>query len=292
MRATRRWLGMRRWPWLLAMLVTLGVGMPAPGQDTARAARQDTARLPARDTDSITVPVALPRGERSSVAAPTDTTPPAGADTPGIRAADPDGDGFPGDRLLWPLLLVALCGALGAFASDLVTDGGRIERLKREETGWALGFIGKLIVGLVAALILLTLNPPDGSWVKLVGSALAAGVGGEALLLATIASRRAQKAESEREEAVKDAMRARVDMKEKVETFRTLALAAREDEAEDTLADASAVREADEGSPPSPFRGEAVFRSQFDRVINAFASRTINEIDAAIELARERDVGW
>lgn len=95
--------GARRWPYVITILVALAVGSPASAQDTSR--------LRARDTDSITLPGVLPQGERSSGAAPMDTTPPGDADTARIRAADPDGDGFPGDRLLWPVLLVAVCGA-------------------------------------------------------------------------------------------------------------------------------------------------------------------------------------
>lgn len=98
--------------------------------------------------------------------------------------------------LLASLATIALCGAVGAFAADLVTDGGRLDRWGADANGWALGFFAKLVVGAVAALILLTLNPPGGSWLTLIGTALAAGVGGEALLLAIIAGRKADQAEA------------------------------------------------------------------------------------------------
>lgn len=94
------------------------------------------------------------------------------------------------------LLAMVVCGAVGAFASDLAADGGRLEWMKREENGWTLGFLGKLIVGSVAAVVVLTINPPDGAW-SLIGTALAAGVGGEAILLAILASRRADRADDE-----------------------------------------------------------------------------------------------
>jgi hypothetical protein len=103
---------------------------------------------------------------------------------------------MPGDLVL-ALAIIALCGALGAFAADLVTDGGRLDRWRSEPTGWGLGFVAKMIVGAVAALILLTLNPPGGSWLTLIGTALSAGVGGEAILLAIVAGRRADRAEAE-----------------------------------------------------------------------------------------------
>lgn len=128
---------------------------------------------------------------------------------------------------LWLALLVtAAAGAVGAFAADLVTDGGRIEQWRRDEAGWSLGFVGKMIVGLVAAVVFLTLNPPGNAWVALVGTALAAGVGGEAILLAIVASRRAQAAET-------DASHKRVELRqtldswaENIRTFESVALAA------------------------------------------------------------------
>lgn len=104
---------------------------------------------------------------------------------------------------VWLALIVAgLCGAVGAFAADLVTDGGRIEQWRRDEAGWSLGFFAKMVIGLVAAIVFLTLNPPGDSWPSLVGSALVAGLGGEAILLAVIASRRAQEMEHRAEEVI------------------------------------------------------------------------------------------
>ena len=98
------------------------------------------------------------------------------------------------------LLIAVLGGALGAFAADLVTDGGRIDRWKRDESGWTLGVLGKLIVGSVAALIMSSVNPAE-MWWELAGTTLGAGVGAEAILLAIIAARKAESAEAARDQA-------------------------------------------------------------------------------------------
>jgi hypothetical protein len=82
----------------------------------------------------------------------------------------------------------ALSGAIGALASDLAADGGKLERWKGDTTGWTLGFIGKVLVGAVAALIVLTLNPPGQSWLALIGTALAAGIGGNAIVSGFVAT--------------------------------------------------------------------------------------------------------
>jgi hypothetical protein len=124
------------------------------------------------------------------------------------------------------VLVIAVCGAIGAFAADLVTDGGRIEQWRRDEAGWSLGFVAKMVIGLVAAIVFLTLNPPGTSWPTLVGSALVAGLGGEAILLAIIASRRAQKAEIEKEQAEEETSRTLDAWVENLRTFESVALAA------------------------------------------------------------------
>ncbi|MBB4637073.1 DUF4257 domain-containing protein [Longimicrobium terrae] len=128
---------------------------------------------------------------------------------------------------LWLALLVAgVSGAVGAFAADLVTDGGRIEQWRRDEAGWSLGFVGKMIVGLVAAIVFLTLNPPGNAWMALVGTALAAGLGGEAILLAIVASRRAQAAESEASHQRGAVLETLDSWAENIRTFESVALAA------------------------------------------------------------------
>lgn len=98
------------------------------------------------------------------------------------------------------VLIAVLGGALGALAADLVTDGGRIDRWKKDENGWTLGFLGKLIVGSVAAVIMISVNPAE-MWWELAGTALGAGVGAEAVLLSIIAARKAESAEAARDQA-------------------------------------------------------------------------------------------
>src|SRR5947207_4619806 len=89
----------------------------------------------------------------------------------------------------------ALCGAIGAFAGDLAADAGKLERWKRESNGWTLGFVGKIVVGAVAAVLVLSLNPPGNSWLALIGTALAAGVGGDAVVTGFVATGRAEASE-------------------------------------------------------------------------------------------------
>ena len=160
--------------------------------------------------------------------------------------------GFP-EPLWLALLVIAACGAIGAFAADLVTDGGRIEQWRRDEAGWSLGFVAKMIIGLVAAIIFLTLNPPGEAWVALVGTALAAGLGGEAILLAIIASRRAQAAESERNHAQAETARTLGAWEENIRTFESVALAAARTSPAPANATADVTsEEAWSDTPPSP----------------------------------------
>jgi hypothetical protein len=96
---------------------------------------------------------------------------------------------------------------VGAFAADLVTDGGRLDRWKNDNDGWTLGALGKLIVGSVAAVVLLTLNPSGDAWPPLIGTALMAGLGAEGILLSVVSSRKAQDAENARAAAEEEARR-------------------------------------------------------------------------------------
>jgi hypothetical protein len=101
------------------------------------------------------------------------------------------------------VLAIILLGALGALAGDLVADGGRLDRWKRDDNGWLLGFPGRLLIGVVTALIVvLGLNPPGGSWPVLMSTALAVGAASEAVLLSVMASWKARMAEQEKERVV------------------------------------------------------------------------------------------
>jgi hypothetical protein len=124
------------------------------------------------------------------------------------------------------LLAVVAAGALGAVAADLVPDGCRLERWKRGEQGWLLRALGKMIVGTVAAVILLALNPPAGAWPPLIGTALIAGLGGEALLVSVVSARKAADAERDRESLRAELSRRRAEVMEKVESIGELAIAA------------------------------------------------------------------
>lgn len=155
----------------------------------------------------------------------------AGPPAPG--GTDVDG-GFP--LPLWlAFAAVALCGAVGAFAADLVSDGGRIERPTRTDTGWMLGWPGKLMVGAVAALVTLVLNPPDRAWATLVGTALTAGAGGEALLLAIASKRQADAAEHDRDRAREQVRVITRTSYEQIEAARQSVLAAHRTQVEAPL---------------------------------------------------------
>lgn len=97
--------------------------------------------------------------------------------------------------------MVVGAGVAGAVAADMVAAAGAAERWRREPGGWALRLLGKLLVGSVAAVALLALNRSEEPW-SLVGTGLAAGFGGEAVLLALLAVERARHAERELEHAV------------------------------------------------------------------------------------------
>jgi hypothetical protein len=138
------------------------------------------------------------------------------------------GAGFPEPFGLALLAMVA-AGALGALTADLVPDGRRLERWRRGAQGWTLGVLGKLIVGSVAAVVLLTLNPPAGAWAPLVATALVGGLGGEAMLVAVVSARKAQDAEKDREALCGELARRRAEALEKVESVGALAIAAHRD---------------------------------------------------------------
>jgi hypothetical protein len=123
-----------------------------------------------------------------------------------------------------------------------------------------------MLVGMVAALFVLSLLPPDRSWVKLVSVSLGGGVGGEAVLLAILSSRRVVAAEKDREAAEAQTSRGATLAIEKIETFRALTLAAHQAPTPEAATD--------EGEPPPEER--------FDRIVNTYADRAKAEIASVV----------
>jgi len=149
--------------------------------------------------------------------------PGAGAGTPAAGRprlrAESEGGGFP-DPVWASLLTAVLGGVTGAAAAERVAGARR--RPAAGEPG--SGALEKLVVGSVAAVALLGLNPPGGAWWALAGTALAAGAGAQALLLAVAHARRALAAELGREAADEGARRTALLAGEQLETMRRLAL--------------------------------------------------------------------
>lgn len=106
------------------------------------------------------------------------------------------------------LLVVVVCGAVGAYGADVVAEKQRLEQQSAALGGRLRSLLGKLVVGSIAAVVTLTLNPPGDDWLRLIGSALIAGLGGQAILLSVISARKAASAEKEREAAEDRAVRA------------------------------------------------------------------------------------
>ena len=189
------------------------------------------------------------------------------APAPRLRSAA-EGGGFP--EPFWISLLSAVVGgAAGALAADLVAGGGRLRRWKMEEEGWELRALGKLIVGPVAAVVLLTLNPPGEAWWSLAATAALAGLGAEALLLAMVASRKALAAELGREAAEEGARRTVALAGEQLRTLRRIALDAR------GAAPAGSPLVAAEGSS----HDEPGAAEPWERAVSAYAERAAAELE-------------
>lgn len=210
------------------------------------------------------VPAQTPPAPQRPTAATAPAAEPGGArDTTKERRNTTDDSGFPEPFGLSLFLMVA-CGAVGAFAADRASDGGRLERPGRYEQGFMLGFLGKLIVGSVAAVIVLTLNPTGDAWWSLMGTALTAGLGGEAIILARMAALQAQEDKKDREAAEHETTRVDAQWAEKLETFRVIAI-----ETHDRLA------------APGTFGAtalEAPAPASFERIVNTFAQRARAEM--------------
>lgn len=82
---------------------------------------------------------------------------------------------------LWlALMAAALSGALGGFGLGLVQEKGlALPRLIRESgvVFINLGFIGDMLIGALAAVLIYALNPPD-SLLVLISTTIPAGIGG------------------------------------------------------------------------------------------------------------------
>ncbi|MFL5540313.1 MAG: hypothetical protein ACJ8J0_15085 [Longimicrobiaceae bacterium] len=140
----------------------------------------------------------------------------AAAGRPRLHAVS-EGGGFPDP--VWLSLATAVgAGMVGAAAAERLAGPAR--------RGAAAGSaaLEKLVVGSVAAVALLSLNPPGGAWWTLAGTALAAGAGAQAQLLAAAHARRALAAELGRDAADEGARRAALLAGEQVETMRRLAV--------------------------------------------------------------------
>jgi|GEM_PF-3818035 len=170
------------------LAVALLAAAPLAGQDSARSNTPTTA------PPAATSPAASPATATPATAAAAESTgakskaAAARGDT-ATRGSHRDAE-FP-QPLELALLLVALFGMLGAFAGDLVADEFSIATVRRNTEGWNLGWVGRLVVGAVAALVTVNVNPPEG-WATLIGTAAAAGVAGEAILKSIASSRRAE----------------------------------------------------------------------------------------------------
>ncbi len=188
------------------------------------------------------------------------------------------------------LLVIVLCGGIGAFASDLLTDGGRLEPIRSDEQGLLLGFLGKLIIGAVAAVVSLALNPSD-EWWRLIGAALAAGVGGEAILLARVSARKAESAEKDRAQAEEKARNVAGMASSQLRLLHDAALGRTPEPEPDAIAEAapggvsaerSSFREKVAPTGDERARTVAVLAEQFSAEIAAFTGGTIRERVRAI----------
>jgi hypothetical protein len=184
-----------------ALVATLLAAHPLAGQATS-----DTTASPGTDTTTsaarVDSPRATPRQGSSatdeSVAARARAVEDSLAAAETARNAKDGGWGRFPRPIGWAVFAIIVLGALGALAGDLVADGTRLDRWGRDDSGWTLGFPGRLLIGVVTALIVvLGIRPPNGSWPVLLSSALAVGAASEALLLAIMASWKARIAENE-----------------------------------------------------------------------------------------------
>jgi hypothetical protein len=161
---------------------------------------------------AVLVAIAIPRlagtqpgGRHSSATRPTAAAPER---TPA--------DALPGPFAL-SLFAAVLSGVAGAAAAERIGGG-------RGAAPAASAALEKLVVGSVSAVALLGLNPPDGAWTALAGTAAVGGIAGQALLAAAEGARRVQAAELARDAADEGARRVALLAGEQMETLRRLAV--------------------------------------------------------------------
>jgi hypothetical protein len=126
---------------------------------------------------------------------------------------------------LWlNLMTAALFGALGGFGLGLIQEKGlALPRLIRESgTTFAnLGFIGDVLIGALAAILIYALNPPD-NLLGMIATTIPAGIGGSGVfkgyLESSKATMHASRAEMYRT-AAWDAMRG-VDVEKRLEDLQ------------------------------------------------------------------------
>ncbi|HYW06285.1 MAG TPA: DUF4257 domain-containing protein, partial [Longimicrobium sp.] len=172
---------------LVLLALALFAAPPLAGQDSAAVATTPATAAPAAPAPATSVAAERTAADQKAAAVRGDTAAP-------VNHKDAE---FP--QPLWKaLVLVALFGMLGAFAGDLVADEFSIASVRRNRQGWNLGFVGRLVVGAVAALVTVNVNPPEG-WATLIGTAAAAGVAGEAILKSITAGRRVEVEQTRRE---------------------------------------------------------------------------------------------
>jgi len=84
------------------------------------------------------------------------------------------------------ILWAAVLGSLGGLGLQLLQEKGlELPHLNVEDdiTFWNVGFVAPILVGALASVLVYTLNPPaTGEILRFIGTALAAGIGGQAVL--------------------------------------------------------------------------------------------------------------
>jgi MFS family permease len=159
----------------------------------------------------------------------------------------------------WMLAVAIVCGALGVVAVEVAADRRHLVPVVQSRRTVVAHALGRALVGAVFGLFVVSLIPPQGSWLRLVAASLAGGVVGACILLSMLASRQVLAAERERDAAREQAAMAGTLAIESIETFRVMVLAAR--------------------PCASPAPGEP---GGFEHLVNSYADRAKAELAAAV----------